>query len=140
MGIVIQTELVTPEALVLSEEFMLVTAPGVDGYFGVMSGHTPFVTLLTAGVLSAGAGDEDAKQFVISGGFAEVRPDKVTILTERALPREQITKQLVANEKHEAETKLAHAEGAQEATLIAYWKARMDFVRVCQELLKKEQG
>ncbi|MEO5347370.1 MAG: ATP synthase F1 subunit epsilon [Magnetococcus sp. YQC-9] len=139
MGIVIQTELVTPEALLLSEEFMLVTAPGVDGYFGVMSGHTPFVTLLKAGVLSAGV-DEDAKQFVIAGGFAEVMPNKVTILTERALPREQITKQLVADEKHQAETKLAQAEGDQETTLIAYWKARMDFVNVCQELLKKEQG
>ncbi|MBF0340388.1 MAG: ATP synthase F1 subunit epsilon [Magnetococcales bacterium] len=134
MSIVIQMELVTPEALLLSEEAMLVTAPGAEGYFGVMSGHAPFVTLLKPGVLTVGEGD-DARHFVVAGGFAEVMPEKVTILTERALPREKITTQLIQDEQKEAQAKLA-APDLEEST-IAYWQSRIDFADVCQELLNR---
>ncbi|NGZ05554.1 MAG: ATP synthase F1 subunit epsilon [Magnetococcales bacterium] len=135
MSIVIRTELVTPEALVLSEEFMLVTAPGVEGYFGVMSGHAPFVTLLKPGVLSLGE-DEDAKVFVVAGGFVEVMPDKMIILTERALPRDQITEQQIQSELKEAHLKLADPD--LEPSASAFWQNRIEFAQVCQELLKKQ--
>ncbi|MBF0214335.1 MAG: ATP synthase F1 subunit epsilon [Magnetococcales bacterium] len=137
MSIVIQMELVTPEALLLSEESMLVTAPGIEGYFGVMSGHAPFVTLLKPGVLTVGEGD-DAKLFAVAGGFAEVMPEKVTILTERALPREQITAESIQKEINEAKAKLASPD-LEEAT-ITLWQSRIDFAHVCQELLNRRKA
>ncbi|MBF0627473.1 MAG: ATP synthase F1 subunit epsilon [Magnetococcales bacterium] len=137
MSIVIQMELVTPEALLHAEESMLVTAPGAEGYFGVMSGHAPFVTLLKPGIVTLGEGD-DAKHFAVAGGFAEVMPEKVTILTERALSREQISAQQIQDELKEARTKLAASD--LEETTAALWQSRIDFANVCQELLNKQKA
>ncbi|MBF0427368.1 MAG: ATP synthase F1 subunit epsilon [Magnetococcales bacterium] len=132
MSIVVQLEIVTPEALLLTEETMLVTAPGAEGYFGVMAGHAPFVTLLKPGTLTLGEGD-DAKRHVIAGGYAEILPEKVTILTERALSREQITMQQAKSEQLEAEGKLAALQP--EDSLVAFWQLRLDFALACQEML-----
>ncbi|MBF0190060.1 MAG: ATP synthase F1 subunit epsilon [Magnetococcales bacterium] len=137
MSIVIQMELVTPEALLHSEESMLVTAPGTEGYFGVMAGHAPFVTLLKPGILTVGEGD-DAKHFVVAGGFVEVMPDKMTILTERALSREQVSQQQVKIERNEVQTQLS-AAGLEEPA-IAYWQSRLAFVEACQELLNRQKA
>ncbi len=142
MSIVVQLELVTPEALMLSETTLLVTAPGIEGYFGVMAGHAPFITLLQAGVLTVGDQSstdkqqpDDIKQFVIAGGYAEVLPDKVTILTERAIAREQITKEQIQQEKSEAQEHLTSL--ADKDPLTTYWQTRMDFANICQELISK---
>lgn len=135
MSIVVQLEVVTPEALFLSEETQLVTAPGIEGYFGVMPGHAPFVTLLNAGILTVGVQTgvvDDVQRYVIANGYAEILPEKVTILTERVLAREQIDIQQVKQEQGEAQQKLAALE--QDDPLIAFWKARLDFANVCQEL------
>ena len=86
----IKLEVVTPERVVVSEECQIVAAPGSLGEFGVLSGHTPFLTSLKTGILHY----SDAKgteQFVfISGGFAEALPNKVTVLAESAERRRDI--------------------------------------------------
>lgn len=142
MSIVVHLEIVTPEALLLSEETDLVTAPGVEGYFGVMAGHAPFVTLLKPGVLTVGffTGEEDdkARRYVIAGGYAEVLPEKVTILTERALPREQIDKKQVEKERSEAQEKLSSMPHADPESV--YWQLRLDFANVCQDLLNRKKA
>lgn len=137
MSIVIKTELVTPEALLLSEEFMLVTVPGAEGYFGVMSGHTPFVTLLKPGVLTLGDEDE-GNVYVVGSGFVEVMPEKVTILTERALPRARLSEQQIQSELKEARGKLADPD--LEPSASAFWHRREEFALVCQQLLKMQQS
>ncbi|MBF0270833.1 MAG: ATP synthase F1 subunit epsilon [Magnetococcales bacterium] len=137
MSIVIQMELVTPEALLFSEESLLVTAPGAEGYFGVMAGHAPFVTLLKPGILTVGDGD-DAKHFVVAGGFADVMPEKVTILTERALSREQISEPAIKLERSEAQNHMA-AAGVDES-VTAYWQSRIDFAQACLELLHRQKA
>ena len=75
----LQVEIVSQEGLLLREEADEVTAPGVDGYFGVRPGHTPFLTALGSGdvwVRKDGAG----RYFTCFGGFCEVLPDRVNIL------------------------------------------------------------
>lgn len=78
-------ELVTPERLVRSDEVHMVVVPGVEGEFGVMVGHAPFMTTLKDGELkvykSAGAAPES---IAVSGGFAEVGDQGLTVLAESA--------------------------------------------------------
>ena len=78
-------ELVTPEKLVRSDDVHMVVVPGVEGEFGVMAGHAPFMTTLKDGDLkiykSAGAGFET---ITVSGGFAEVSDRGLTVLAESA--------------------------------------------------------
>jgi len=86
----IKLEIVTPEKAVVSEDAQIVMAPGALGEFGVLIGHTPFMTTLQLGTIRYvdKAGKE---RFVfISGGFAEVLPHKVTILAESAERRTHI--------------------------------------------------
>ena len=77
-------ELVTPEKLVRSDDVHMVVVPGVEGDFGVMEGHAPFMTTLKDGTLevyaSAGAAPE---RVTVSGGFAEVGDNGLTVLAER---------------------------------------------------------
>ncbi|MDJ0985702.1 MAG: F0F1 ATP synthase subunit epsilon [Desulfobacterales bacterium] len=80
----IHLEVVTPEKIVVSEEAQIVASPGSLGEFGVLSGHTPFLTTLKTGMIryTNAAGKEN---FVfVSSGFAEALPDKVTVLAESA--------------------------------------------------------
>ena len=78
-------ELVTPERLVRADEVHMVVVPGVEGEFGVMAGHAPFMTTLKDGELKvykiAGGAPES---ITVSGGFAEVGDKGLTVLAERA--------------------------------------------------------
>ncbi|MGD8343552.1 MAG: F0F1 ATP synthase subunit epsilon [Desulfobacterales bacterium] len=80
----IHLEVVTPEKIVVSEEAQIVASPGSEGEFGVLTGHTPFLTSLKTGIIRyTDAGGKEHFVFV-SGGFAEALPDKVTVLAESA--------------------------------------------------------
>jgi F-type H+-transporting ATPase subunit epsilon len=86
----IKLEIVTPEKSVVSEEAQIVMAPGALGEFGVLSGHTPFMTSLKIGsVRYVDKGGRERFVFV-SGGFAEALPDRVTVLAESAERRKDI--------------------------------------------------
>ena len=86
----IKLEVVTPEKYVVSEEAQIVMAPGSLGEFGILSGHTPFLTSLDVGkVRYRNTSGNEALVFV-SGGFAEALPDRVTILAESAELGDQI--------------------------------------------------
>jgi F-type H+-transporting ATPase subunit epsilon len=78
-------ELVTPERLVRTDEVHMVVVPGVEGEFGVMAGHAPFMTTLRDGELkvykSAGGTPES---IAVSGGFAEVGDKGLTVLAQSA--------------------------------------------------------
>jgi len=86
----IRLEVVTPEKSVVDEEAQIVVAPGTLGEFGVLIGHTPFLTTLKMGTLRyKDAGGRERVVFV-NGGFAEALPNKVTVLAESAERRRDI--------------------------------------------------
>ena len=76
--------LVSPEREVFSGEVDQVVAPGVEGDFGVLAGHTPFMTVLKLGEVVVLNGTE-RRVFEIQGGFADVTPAGLTILAEHAI-------------------------------------------------------
>ena len=79
----IHLEIVTPERVVVSEDVDSVNAPGALGEFGVLPGHTPMLTTLTIGRVSYRAGGRTT-DLAIAWGYAEVGPEKVTILADTA--------------------------------------------------------
>jgi len=78
-------ELVTPERLVRTDEVHMVVVPGVEGEFGVMAGHAPFMTTLRDGELKVYKSAAGAPESIaVSGGFAEVGDKGLIVLAESA--------------------------------------------------------
>jgi len=86
----IKLEVVTPEKYVVDEEVQIAVAPGNLGEFGVLIGHTPFLTTLKTGVMHYTDASGAQRYVFVSGGFAEALPDKVTVLAESAERRKDI--------------------------------------------------
>jgi len=101
-------ELVTPERRVLSEEVVEVRIPGVLGELGVLPGHTPLLTALGTGPLAyTQAGVEH--RLAVQGGFAEVLPDRVTVLARVAELPAEIDLDAARRQLAEAESRLPKA-------------------------------
>jgi F-type H+-transporting ATPase subunit epsilon len=105
----ISLEVVTPDQSVVSDEAKIVVAPGTYGEFGVLPGHTSFLTTLKMGMLRyTDAGGSERIVFV-NGGFAEVLPKKVTILAESAERRRDIDVERAKAALKRAEERLREA-------------------------------
>ena len=96
-------EVVTPQNAIVSEEVQIVVAPGSEGEFGALKGHTTFLTSLKVGTLRYKDVNGKERYLFINGGFAEVLPDKVTILAESAERRQDIDVQRATDNKGRAE-------------------------------------
>jgi F-type H+-transporting ATPase subunit epsilon len=110
----------------VSEAVDEVEVPGADGYFGVLPGHTPFLALLGAGELwyRQGPGDGSKHYLSIAFGFAEVQPDRVTILAQ------------IAERADEIDVARAEAAKKRAEERIASLTMEMDFERARISLLK----
>jgi F-type H+-transporting ATPase subunit epsilon len=102
----IQLEIVTPKGRALSVQADEVTAPSVDGEFGVMPGHLPLLAALQTGLVTYRVGSE-TKKCAVGPGFAEAGPNKVSILTDEYIEREQIDPVIVRKDLQEVQAKLA---------------------------------
>ena len=85
----IELQIVTPDRAIVKEQVDEVEIPGADGYFGVLPGHTPMLAALSVGELWYRKGQEKT-YLAIAYGFAEVLPDRVTILAQLAERAEEI--------------------------------------------------
>jgi len=84
----LQFELVSPEKLLLSEAVAMVVVPGSEGNFGVLPGHALFISTVRPGVIDVYADEQSqvSERIFVSGGFAEVTPERCTVLADEALP------------------------------------------------------
>jgi len=102
-------EIVTPDRKVLSQDVDYVGAPGALGEFGVLPNHIPFLSALGIGNLYYK--DEGKTHYVfVSGGFAEVSPDKVTILAEAAEKAADIDLERARKAQDRAQQRLQRAQ------------------------------
>jgi F-type H+-transporting ATPase subunit epsilon len=83
-------EIISPAGEVFNGDIEHVRAPGVKGSFGVLKGHTPFITALEIGLIEAKVSGNEEKLFATSGGHAEVHGDHVVILAETAEEKSRI--------------------------------------------------
>ena len=86
----IKLEVVTPDKSVVSDEAQMVVAPGEYGEFGVLPGHTTFLTTLQVGMIRYKDQGGNERLVFVNGGFAEVMLNKVTVLAESAERRKDI--------------------------------------------------
>lgn len=81
---------VTPEGPALDIEAVSAVFPAYDGEYGILPGHAPLLSLLGLGLLRATAAGGERHRLYIEGGFAQMVDDRLTLLTENALPPEEI--------------------------------------------------
>ena len=101
-------EIVTPDRSLVSEDVDEVQIPGAEGYFGVLPGHTPLLAALQVGALSYRKG-QPTTHLHVAFGFAEVLPDRVTILAQVAERAEDIDIARAEAAKKRAEGRLAQS-------------------------------
>jgi F-type H+-transporting ATPase subunit epsilon len=106
-------ELATPSRLVISAEVDEVVVPGSQGYFGVLPGHAPLLATLGIGEVTYRVG-RDEFHVAVSGGFAEVRNDKVIILADTAEAPGDIDRARAERARDRAEARLAGRGATQE--------------------------
>jgi F-type H+-transporting ATPase subunit epsilon len=101
----LKLDIVTAERIVYSDEADVVVAPGIDGQLGILPHHAPLMTTLQPGELRVRKGGEEFS-LAISGGFLEVRPDRVIILADAAERAEEIDVSRAEEAKRRAEERL----------------------------------
>jgi F-type H+-transporting ATPase subunit epsilon len=102
-------EIVTPERSLVTEQVDEVQLPGSEGYFGVLPGHTPLLATLQVGELWYRRGAE-RHYLAIAFGFAEVLPDRVTVLAQIAERSQDIDVARAEQAKRRAEERVARPE------------------------------
>jgi F-type H+-transporting ATPase subunit epsilon len=108
-----QLEIVTPEKMIVRDAAEEIQIPGSDGFLGVLPGHAPLITELSAGELSYRKG-ANTYRFAVAWGFAEVLPDRVTILAETAERAEEIDVNRAQADKKQAEQNLANGKSEED--------------------------
>jgi F-type H+-transporting ATPase subunit epsilon len=104
-----QLEIVTPEKKVVDTSATEAQIPGKNGYLGVLPGHAPLVTELAVGEITFRTGVEE-QRLAVAWGFAEVLPDRVTILAETAERPSEIDVERARKAKERAEQRLTSGD------------------------------
>ncbi len=101
----VQLEIVSPTRLVFSRAVDMVVMPGYEGDLAAMENHAPMIVLLRGGVIALHDGGSVTDQLFVGGGFAEITPDRCTILADDAVPLAELSAAA-------SQTRLAEAEQA----------------------------
>jgi F-type H+-transporting ATPase subunit epsilon len=104
----VNLEIVSPERLLLSRPVDMVVIPASEGDMGVLEGHTPMIVMLRGGIIALYEDDRVTDQMYVAGGFAEVTPERCTVLANEVLAPADLSRE-------EGERRLAAAEAAYSA-------------------------
>ena len=110
----VEFELVSPERLLKSEPVEMVVVPGTEGDFGVLPGHSLLIATVRPGVIDIHEGGQVSESIFVAGGFAEVSPERCTVLAEEAVPVADIDKDDANKRLEEAKAALAEAAEAED--------------------------
>jgi len=122
-----ELQIVTPDRLLVREQVDEVEVPGTEGYFGVLPGHTPMLASLAIGEMWYRKGQEKT-YLSLAFGFAEVLPDRVTLLARIAEHARDIDVARAEEARKRAEAELTHKE------TVDYEKARADLMKALMRL------
>ena len=104
--------LVMPERELLATDADMVVVPGSEGDFGVLPGHAPLISTVRPGVLEVFQGNKVDQRFLVAGGFAEVTPQRCTVLADEAIPFDEVTADQLSERERSAEREVADAVDA----------------------------
>ena len=125
MATKIAFELVTPDRLLISEEVNLVTIPGGEGDYGVMVGHQPLITTVRPGLLEIESDSSVTKRVFIDGGFAEVTADHCAVMTEEAIPLEEVQRADIESRVKDTEEAIGLAKTDTELRLLEFRRSAL---------------
>lgn len=136
----LRLDIVTAERSVYSEEVDMVIAPGVEGQLGILPHHVPLMTMLQAGELRIKKGGQE-ESLAISGGFLEVRPDRVVVLADAAERAEEIDVARAEEAKRRAQERLAakYAPGVDVARAEAALRRALARLKVAEVARKRKR-
>jgi len=136
----IKLDIVTAERAVYAEDVDMIIAPGVEGQLGILPHHAPLMTTLQAGELRVKKGGEEVS-LAISGGFLEVRPDRVVVLADAAERTEEIDIARAEEAKRRAQERLAEklTPGIDEARTEAALLRSLARLRVVEMVRKRKK-
>lgn len=115
----VEFELVSPERLLLSEPVDMIVVPGAEGDFGVLPRHAPMISTLRIGTIRVYQGREVKQRIFVAGGFAEVTPERCTVLAEEAVPVGDIDKAKIEAELKDLREDLGDASDSDQKQAIA---------------------
>ena len=124
----IALEIVSPDRLLLSQPVDMVVVPAAEGEMGVLPGHAPMIVLLQGGTITLHEGGRATSRLYVSGGFAEVTPERCTVLADEAVPTTELSRAQAQARLQEAEAAYAAADRMDVAALDATM-ARMQAAR-----------
>jgi len=130
MADTMQFDLVSPECKLASVEASEVQIPGSEGDMTAMPDHAATITTLRPGILKV-VSSEGAQEFLVTGGFAEITATSTSVLAEQAVPRGEVTQELVTGLIEDAN---AARDAATPETLDAAVKLVADMAAAAQEL------
>jgi F-type H+-transporting ATPase subunit epsilon len=128
MADTMQFDLVSPEKMLASVPATAVQIPGAEGDFTAMPGHVPFLSTLRPGVVIATT-DKGEMRYVVTGGFAEVTGERVSLLAERSLLAEELKQPEFDAMVTEARAARDAAEGSATATTAKHFSDLMELGR-----------
>ena len=85
-------EIVSPDKLLLSQPVDMAVIPAAEGEMGVMPGHSPMILLLRGGTIVLHEGGQPTARLYVSGGFAEITPERCTVLADEAIPVAEVSR------------------------------------------------
>ena len=128
----VNLEIVSPDRLLLARPVDMVVIPASEGDMGVLEGHSPAIVVLRGGVIALYEGERITDQMYVSGGFAEVTPERCTVLANEVLAPTDLSRE-------EGERRLAEAEAALaqvDATDVAAEELALERVQSARALIE----
>lgn len=125
----IRLDVVTVERVVYTDDVEIVLVPGIEGQLGILPNHSPLMTMLQPGELIARKSGEEFS-LVVSGGFLEVRPDRVIVLADSAERAEEIDITRAEEAKKRAEQRLDEKYVTETDSLRAEAALRRSLIRL----------
>ena len=99
-------EIVSPDRLLLSQPVDMAVIPAAEGEMGVLPGQSPMIVLLQGGTITLHEGGKPTAQLFVSGGFAEITPERCTVLADEAVPVAELSRAAAATRLTEAQAAL----------------------------------
>ncbi len=103
-------EIVSPDKLLLSQPVDMAVIPAAEGEMGVLPGHAPMIVLLRGGTIVLHEGGQPTARLFVSGGFAEITPERCTVLADEAIPVAEVSRAAADQRLVTAEQALAEVD------------------------------
>ena len=105
-------EIVGPDRLLLSQPVDMAVIPAAEGDMGVLPGHAPMIVLLQGGTITLHEGGRPTSRLYVSGGFAEITPERCTVLADEAIPVSEVSRGTANDRLAAADAEYAAADKA----------------------------